>query len=141
MRLDTKQKVIEYINDLKNYQGYVQFSDEKIRECDIFKKFQDIKLTPTDGFIYEAHFYNGKESIAIRQINDSWLVSITDISNIDDKDIQEYLTDIKEFNYKVKMAQIWKEENDPLCENMKVKKLKKVVFAGFKGEKNDNSTI
>jgi hypothetical protein len=24
---------------------------------------------------------------------------------------------------------------------MKVKKLKKVVFAGFKGEKNDNSTI
>jgi CRISPR type III-associated protein (TIGR04423 family) len=30
------------------------------------------------------------------------------------------------------MAQIWEEENDPLCENMPVMKLKKVVFAGFR---------
>ena len=29
------------------------------------------------------------------------------------------------------MAQIWEEVEDKECENMKVKKLKKVVFAGF----------
>lgn len=29
------------------------------------------------------------------------------------------------------MAQIWEEENDPLCENLSVLKLKKVVFVGF----------
>ena len=135
MRLDTKQKVIEYINDLQNYQGYVQFSDTKIRECDIFKEFQDIKLTSTDGFIYEAHFCNDKESIAIRQINDGWFISKTDISNIDKNDIQEFITDISDFNYKIKMAQIWEEVEDELCENMKVKKLKKVVFVGFEGER------
>jgi CRISPR type III-associated protein (TIGR04423 family) len=135
MRLDTKQQIIEYINNLQNYQGYVQFSDEKIRECDIFKKFQDIKLTPTDGFIYEAHFCNDKESVSIKQINNSWLVSKTDISNISSSDMQEFITDIEKFNYKVKMAQIWEEVEDELCENMKVKKLKKVVFAGFEGDK------
>jgi len=140
MRLDTKQKVIEYINNLQNYQGYVQFSHRPIDKTkDIF--LQNPKITDEKGFIYEAHFCNDKESISIKQINDKWFISKTDISNIDETDIQEYLTDIKEFNYKVKMAQIWKEENDPLCEDMKVKKLKKVVFAGFKGEKNDNSTI
>ena len=143
MRLDIKQKVIEYINNLQNYQGYVQFSHRRIDKTkDIFVETNP-KITDEEGFIYEAHFYNEKEkkSISIRQINDKWFISKTDISNIDETNIQEYLTDIKEFNYKVKMVQIWEKENDPLCENMKVKKLKKVVFAGFKGEKNDNSTI
>jgi CRISPR type III-associated protein (TIGR04423 family) len=143
MRLDTKQEVIEYINNLENYQGYVQFSHREIEKSkDIFLD-SNPKIEDEEGFVYEAHFYNEKEkkSISIKQINDKWFVSETDISNIDERDIQEYLTDIEKFNYKVKMAQIWKEENDPLCEDMKVKKLKKVVFAGFKGEKNDNSTI
>ena len=140
--MQTKKEVINYINDeLKGYQGYVQFSDRSIDKTkDIFLE-TDPNITDEKGFIYEAHFCNDKESISIKQINDRWLISKTDISNIDGTDIQEYLTDIKEFNYKVKMAQIWEEENDPLCEDMKVKKLKKVVFAGFKGEKNDNSTI
>ena len=141
--MQTKKEVIDYINKLKGYQGYVQFSHRRIDKTkDIFVE-TDPRITDEKGFIYEAHFYNEKEkkSISIRQINNKWFVSETDISNIDDNDIQEYLTDIEKFNYKVKMAQIWEEENDPLCENMKVKKLKKVVFAGFKGEKNDNSTI
>ena len=141
--MQTKKEVIDYINKLKGYQGYVQFSDRPIDKTkDIFLE-TDPRITDEKGFIYEAHFYNEKEkkSISIRQINNKWFVSETDISNIDDNDIQEYLTDIEKFNYKVKMTQIWEKENDPLCENMKVKKLKKVVFAGFKGEKNDNSTI
>jgi len=139
--IELKENVISYINnELKDYQGYVQFSDREIKKLkDIFLE-NNPKIEDEEGFVYEAHFYNEKEkkSISIRQINDKWFVSKIDISNIDEKDIQEYLTDIEKFNYKVKMAQIWEEENDPLCENMKVKKLKKVVFAGFKGEKNDN---
>ena len=134
MRLDTKQQVIEYINDLQNYQGYVQFSHRPIEKTkDIFLD-NNPQVENEDGFVYEAHFCNDKQSISIRQINDSWLVSKTDISNISNSDIQEFITDIEKFNYKVKMAQIWEEDDDPLCENMKVKKLKKVVFAGFKGD-------
>jgi CRISPR type III-associated protein (TIGR04423 family) len=132
MRLDTKQQVIEYINDLQNYQGYVQFSHRPIEKSkDIFLN-NNPQVKDEDGFIYEAHFCNGKESISIRQINDSWFISKTDISNIDKNDMQEFITDISDFNYKVKMAQIWDDKTiDELCADMPVKKLKKVVFAGF----------
>ena len=127
-----KDKLIEDIKQLQNYEGYIQFSDTKIRDCDIFKKDDNIstKIKPTDGFIYEAHFCNDDQSISIKQINDSWHIDKTNISNIDPKDIQVYYG---ANNTKIKMAQIWEEEQDELCEYMKVKKLKKVVFAGFEG--------
>jgi len=136
MKMMNKTKVIEYINNLQNYQGYVQFSHRPIdKQKDIFLN-SNIKVEDKDGFIYEAHFCNGSNSIQIRQINDSWMVSQTDISNIPQNDIQTYISDIENFNYKIKMAQIWEEVEDRYCENMKVKKLKKVVFAGF--EKGDS---
>jgi len=124
-----REEVINYINELKEYQGFVQFSDTKIRECDIFKEFQDIKLTTTNGFVYEAHFYNGKDSITIKQINNYWLVD--EIKNTTLSDTQSYLSDIEEFNYMIKMAQIWEAKPDDLCEGMEVMKLQKVVFVGF----------
>ncbi len=124
-----KIEIINYINNLKGYQGYVQFSDTKIRECDIFKEFQDIKLTPTKGFICEAHFSNDVQSISIKQVNNNWLVSTTLFTEIDNKnsDIQIY----KSIAGDIKMAQIWKVKEDDLCKDMKVKEVKKVVFAGF----------
>ncbi len=122
-------EIVEYVNTLDTYQGYIQMSDKPI--CCIFKDFGKIELKPTSGFIYEAHFYSKSEnkSIAIRQINESWYVAETE--NIKLTDIQTYIGIDK---LKVKMAQIWEEEEDKLCENMKVKKLQKVVFVGFEGE-------
>ena len=124
-----RQEILEYINSLKGYEGYVQFSDRPIE--DIWTQRSDICVDAKDGFIYEAHFYNGSDSISIKQVNDVWLVDET-------KDIP--LTDTEIFvginNLKVKMAQIWEPEEDPLCEGMQVKKLTKVVIAGFeKGER------
>jgi CRISPR type III-associated protein (TIGR04423 family) len=128
---EEKEILIKDINELQGYQGYVQFSHRPIEKSkDIFLD-NNPQIEDEEGFIYEAHFCNGKESIAIRQINDGWFLSKTDISNIDKNDMQEFITDISDFNYKVKMAQIWEEVEDELCENMPVKKLKKVVFAGF----------
>ena len=130
-----RQEILEYINSLEGYEGYVQFSDRPIEN--IWTQKSNISTDAKDGFVYEAHFYNGSDSISIKQVNDVWLVDET-------KDTP--LTDTQDFvginNLKVKMAQIWEAKVDPLCEGMKVKKLKKVVFVGFeKGEKNDNSTI
>lgn len=125
-----KDEIINYINALKGYQGYVQFSDRRIE--DIFTVFSDITADPKKGFVYEAHFFNGSDSIGIRQINDAWYVDITPLSAVDNEN-----TDIQTFEAiknKVRMAQIWENENDPNCENLPVKKLKKVVFAGFAGE-------
>jgi len=134
--MKTKEEVVEYIKTLQGYEGYVQFSHRPIdRSKDIFVDGKEVDIKDEEGFIYEAHFYNGVESIQIRQINNGWLVSKTPIENISGVDIQSYLSNIEEFNYKIKMAQIWESKNDPLCENMPVLKLQKVVFAGFeKGE-------
>ena len=38
---------------------------------------------------------------------------------------------------KIKMAQIWEEENDRLCENLPVLRLQKTVFAGFVKDEKD----
>jgi CRISPR type III-associated protein (TIGR04423 family) len=126
-----KEDIIETINTkYKDYQGYVQFSHRPIdKKKDIFLN-GNVKVENETGFIYEAHFYNGKDSITIKQVNDSCLVDVeTDTS------LENTQTYIGIDGLKVKMAQIWKETPDSLCEDMKVKKLKKVVFVGFeKGE-------
>jgi len=131
--------LIEDIKKLQNYEGYIQFSDTKIRACDLFQQGDKIstKIEPTEGFVYEAHFYNEttKTSIGIKQVNESWLVSETVLTNEKyDVSYEEYISDIENFP-KIIMAQIWEEVPDHLCEDMVVKKLQKVLFAGFeKGE-------
>jgi CRISPR type III-associated protein (TIGR04423 family) len=127
MMKKTKEEIVEYINSLQGYEGYVQFSDRPIE--DIWTQKSNITVNAKDGFVYEAHFCNGVESIGIKQINAEWLVSKTDISNIKDEDTLAYFS----YEKNVKMAQIWEEEADEFCEGMKVKKLKKVVFDGFVG--------
>jgi len=134
--MKTMEEVIEFINSLDGYSGYVQFSHRPIDKIkDIFID-KNPKINNENGFIYEAHFCNGKESISIKQINNEFLLSRSDISNIKEDDIQIYISDIAGFDYKIKMAQIWKSELDELCDSMKVMKLQKVVFAGF--EKGEN---
>jgi len=131
MKIDTKEQVIEYINSLKGYQGYVQFSNRAIdKDRDIFID-KEPKVQNEDGFIYEANFANDKNSINIKQINNEWLVATVDISRVLDSDIKTFVSDIENFNYKIKMAQIWQEESDKFCEGLKINNLKSVVFAGF----------
>jgi CRISPR type III-associated protein (TIGR04423 family) len=123
-----RTEILDYVNALKGYQGYVQFSNRRIEE--IFTDFSDITVDPGEGFIYEAHFYNGSDSISIRQINVWWYVDETKDVSIENTQMYYAIN-----NLKVKMAQIWEAENDPLCEDLPVLKLKKVVFAGFEGGK------
>lgn len=127
-------EILSYINSLKGYQGYIQMSDKST--IDVWCDFGDISFAPESGFVYEAHFFNGTDSIAIRQINDCWLVSTTDISKqLEEKAKNKDWPDIQTCHaigdLQVKMAQIWESVEDEFCEGMKVLKLKKVVFAGF----------
>jgi len=135
-----KKDIVKIINkDYKDYDGYVQFSHRRIdKEKDIFCDGKKVEVQDEEGFILEAHFYSKtkNESIQIRQVNDSWLIFTTDLTSKEyDVTCQSYISDIEKFPYVVKMAQIWEEIEDELCENMPVQKLKKVVFAGFEGGK------
>lgn len=142
---DKNEEVMEYINSLSGFSGYIQFSNREIQKQDIFDN-EKIAIQSDDNksFIYEAHFCDGKSSISIKQINGSWYVSMSDISTLEEDDIQIYQTSVNSLKKNIKMAQIWISKKDEMCENFEVKKLQRVVFAGFqdeKGEKNDNSTI
>jgi len=126
-----KAEIIEYINTLKGYEGYVQFSHRKIeKDRDIFVG-RDPQVEDEEGFVYEAHFSNGDTSIVIKQINSNWQVSETDLTMTN---TQTYLTDIKDCP-NILMAEIWTEKEDALCEGMKAQGLQKVVFAGFVGDR------
>ncbi len=123
-----RTEIVEYINSLKGYEGYVQFSDTKIRECDVFKGYQDIKLEQTDGFVFEAHFFNGTDAVTVKQLNGDWYVD--ESKEVPWTDVEYYKSDFGT----VKMSQIWETKADELCEGIDVMKLKKVVFSGFEGE-------
>lgn len=127
-----KEDIVKTINEkYRDYEGYVQFSHRPIdKEKDVFHNGKKVEISDEGGFVYEAHFCNDTQSVTIKQINDDWLVSTTSLSEVknEKKDIQTYHAI---HGLKVKMAQIWESENDPFCEDMKVLKLKKVVFAGF----------
>ncbi|MCF6244160.1 MAG: TIGR04423 family type III CRISPR-associated protein [Sulfurovum sp.] len=123
----SRTEILAYINDLDGYEGYVQFSHRPIDiKKDVFVG-RNPQVEDEVGFVYEAHFANGKESIGIKQVNDTWLVSSTDIENVPTE------TFVAIADLKVNMAQIWIAESDTLCEDMEVLKLKKVVFSGFAG--------
>ena len=131
-----KDEIIIKINtEYKNYEGYVQFSHRCInKDIDVFYGDREVKVKDEDGFIYEAHFYNVKNkiSVSIKQINSDWLINETDISMVAESDMNIFYSIEK----KVKMAQLWVSEKDEFCQQMEVKKLKKIVFAGFEKESN-----
>ena len=139
-KYEDRLEVIKYVNTLDGYRGYVQFSDRPLNKKDIFEDRDPNITLDENGFIYEAHFCNDKKSIMIRQQNAEWMVSTTDISDIDEKDMEyfafEKTAHLKEMasNW-VKTAQIWESKEDELCEDMNVMKLQKVVFVGFSVDK------
>ncbi|MPB72078.1 TIGR04423 family type III CRISPR-associated protein [Campylobacter fetus] len=132
----TQKDIQNYINSLKNCVGYLQISNEDLKEHKqdrIWKQKSDINVdfSSIKGFVYEAHFFDEtlKKSIAIRLINGTWLVDETNLSDKDMQNEQIYLSDIDDLL--VKMVQIWQEQPDEFCLNLPTLKLQKVVFAGF----------
>ncbi|MCR4942211.1 MAG: TIGR04423 family type III CRISPR-associated protein [Campylobacter sp.] len=126
-----KNEILDYVKNLDGFEGYISPLSTKLDESLIFDFGDKISF---DGIIFEAHFFNpsSKKSIQIRLVNDAWLISETELDKVDESDIKSFHT---KFGKKVKMAQIWREENDEYCENKAVLKLQKVVFAGFVKDK------
>ena len=155
-----RDEILRYVNDnLKDYEGHIQLMGKKIDKEQLFLAGERTPGLGNDDLIYEAHFFNAdlKNSISIRQINDSWFVDETDLKSIDldplkNPDVKEFHSKFKpEFSakfkdVKIKMVQIWEDEKDEFCEvpqgngtleGLPVLKLQKIVFAGFVKDKKD----
>jgi len=130
--IESNEKVIEYLNSLEGFEGFVRYSHRPIKSGDIFKNKINIKRE--EGFIVEAFFCNGKKSIEIKQVNDKWLLAEFDLpKKIDNKDVDVFESKVAG---KVKMLQLWKKEE---LDGFLVKKLKNIVFFGFEGDKNEST--
>ena len=134
-----RDEILEYVNSLTGYEGYIQLMSEKIDEKHIFFAGEKSPGLSEGELIYEAHFFSlsQNKSIFIRQINDGWFVDETDLSSVklSEDDVKVFYA--KSSDIKIKMAQIWIEENDELCEELPVLKFKKSAFAGFIRDKKD----
>ena len=121
----------------KQYEGYVQMSDSRIKPNHLFKTAQTLpkweELHNEINYIVEMALYepNSNRSILIRQQNGEWLVMDR---VLDGKEpIDSYFT-LTEDTPKMKIAQIWEEESNEFCLDMRVLEPKYLLFAGFKGE-------
>jgi CRISPR type III-associated protein (TIGR04423 family) len=126
-KITQQQDLIEVLKKLEGYEGYVQFSHEKFKIIDPTQ----IELPEKkDAFLVEAHYYSKAEqkSAIIRYHAGAWYQDNVELKNIQEQDSHTY---VSKANINVRQSQVWVEEEDECCLNWKVKKLKKVVFAGF----------
>ena len=148
--IKNRDEIFKYVNEyLKDYEGYIQPMGEKIDENKhLFLAGEKAVILGENDLIYEAHFFNESKnkSVTVRKINDSWLIDETDLNavKLEENDIKTFYPKFGDF--KIKMAQIWKEEKDEFCktikddkshENLPVLKLQRIVFVGFAKDKKD----
>ncbi len=115
-----------------NYQGYYWMSNDENPEH-INGSFNP--PATTNPFIIEAMLWDqdAQKSIMIThtgrcQIFEYDLKILEKEGKLEDK---TYMPHRLEGVKKVKFKQFWKEEKDPLCENMPVMQLKAQIFIGF----------
>jgi CRISPR type III-associated protein (TIGR04423 family) len=94
------------------------------------------------NYVLELVLFNPttKKSILVRQHNDSWLHLTRELTDEEIKNADSFfiVTDAKD-KTKMKIAQIWEEEENEFCLDMKVLEPKYLLFAGFKDAQGGKS--
>ena len=128
---DNKMKIEKSI-----YDGYIWYSDKSNPE--IFQN-QDFEFDADkigNPFIIEGQLYDEQKKISysIKFVDGKYICKKYEVESTDfnKKDVE-----IKTFhanrmdNLKLQFLQYWKDENDELCEGMKVLQPAELVFIGF----------
>lgn len=128
---DNKMKIEKSI-----YDGYIWYSDKS--EPEVFQS-QDFEFDTDEivnPFIIEGQLYDAQKmfSYSIKFVDGKYIckkyqVESTDFnkSDVEIKTFHANRMDEKKMRY----LQYWKEEDDELCEGMKVLQPKELVFVGF----------
>lgn len=126
------------------FTGYIMMSDRSLEfiwtQACALPTWEDIHRE--HNFIWEANLYQpGKTSIAIRQINDGWQVTIIDWTQVDKQDIEwihhDYLVPSQSGYQTMTIAEAWLAQQDDLCADMQTLKPAWTAFIGFK-DQGDN---
>ena len=131
-------KKLNTLNEIPStkFEGYIWMSDENTPITLIDKSF-DFSTIELNPFIVEGLLYNQDENKSYHITHDGeYLIIEYDLNDLSKKG--EIIQ--KEYNphrldksiKKVKFNQVWKDENDPNCNDLPVLTLKATVFCGFK---------
>lgn len=131
---------MEPIN-LKDCIGYLWWSDQEDPEiCN--GKEKDLCLDEAKNpFVVEGQLYDKveKKSYSIKYVDGQYHINIFNVeaNDLDNPDNEKkcYLSNRMGGKW-VKFLRYWEEEEDPDCEGMKVLKLTKNVFIGFKEQED-----
>ncbi len=139
--IKNREELEEFYNNLiDKYEGYVQMSDSRIKSEHLFKTAQILpkweELHNEVNYILEMALFNptSRQSILIRQQNSKWLVMDRELKQKEIDNSDSFFT-LTEKTPKMKMAQIWEEEENEFCLDMQVLEPKYLLFAGFEKEK------
>ncbi len=127
MKLNSLTEIPDY-----DYEGYVWLSD-KDKPIVLKNEQFDFNTIKQNPFIIEGLLWAKKEGVSIHiRHTGRYLIHKYDMNASDlSKDIKQYLPHKIEGIKKLKFKQVWEPEEDPLCENMEVLKMKALVFIGF----------
>lgn len=118
------------------YNGYIWYSNESNPEVFQDKEFEFDTDKIENPFIIEGQLYDDQKKISysIKFVDGKYICRKYQVKSTDfnKKDVE-----IKTFhanrmdNLNLQFLQYWKEEDDELCEGMKVLQPKELVFVGF----------
>lgn len=128
---DNKMKIEKSI-----YDGYIWYSDKSEPEVFQEKDFEFDADKIDNPFIIEGQLYDDQKKISysIKFVDGKYICKKYEVESTDfnKKDVE-----IKTFHanrmddLKLQFLQYWKEEDDELCEGMKVLQPAELVFIGF----------
>jgi len=132
--LKTKYELKIYFEELNGeYVGYIQMSDSRFKVEHLLytkKKLPSWDTLHRGGinYILEMALFDGTQSILVRQHNEKFLVLECDVDGSEPTD--SYFIATPEA-YKMKIAQIWEDEESEFGEHWNVLEPKALMFAGF----------
>lgn len=132
--LKTKDELEQFYRGLTGeFEGYIQMSDGRIEHIFVtpssLPKWEE--LHNSINYIVEMVLFEPKtkKSILVRQQNSNWFILEKELTG--EEPIDSFYTIAKD-TPKIKIAQIWEEEESEFCLDMKVLEPKYLLFAGFK---------
>ncbi len=129
--MKTVEELKSYYDALgSTFEGYIQMSNEKLKIVDSKPSWES--LHHDNNFIFEACLFDGDRSIIIRQVNDKFLIVDEKISTYKNTTGENFIATTGK---SVKIVQVWDDQEDEHCLDMKVQTPTLQLFAGFeKGE-------
>lgn len=119
------------------YEGYVWMSDATVPKVYLGEECDPLPSAKENPFVIEAQLYDpaSRISYGIKHVDGEYIVTEVNLSEEALKgcvyEEKTFLPHRMEGISALRFYQLWREEEDELCDNMKVLQPKELAFAGF----------